>query len=108
LQVVVAAHSLASFAFLTSDEFFQLKLQGKWVFQQTVRRVKEAVLDLLKESAVLDRDAEARVRGQAEEIPVPAAVEAVPASAAEGLAARARARSRLDVCYAFSTRNQIV
>jgi hypothetical protein len=29
LQVVVAAHPLASLAFLTSDEFFLLKLQRK-------------------------------------------------------------------------------
>jgi hypothetical protein len=36
LLVVVAAHSLVSLAFLTSDEFFELKLQRKWVFQQTV------------------------------------------------------------------------
>src|ERR1700682_2188729 len=38
LLVVVAAHSLFSLAFLTSDEFFELKLQRKWVFQQTARR----------------------------------------------------------------------
>src|ERR1019366_3142411 len=37
LLVVVAAHSLVSLAFLTSDEFFQLKLRRKWVFQQTAR-----------------------------------------------------------------------
>src|SRR6202166_70241 len=37
LLVVVAAHSLVSLAFLTSDEFFELKLQRKWVFQQTAR-----------------------------------------------------------------------
>jgi hypothetical protein len=39
LLVVVAAHSLISLAFLTSDEFFELKLQRKWVFQQTANCV---------------------------------------------------------------------
>src|ERR1700674_5163373 len=40
LLVIVSAHSLVSLAFLTSDEFFQLKLRRKWVFQQTARRVR--------------------------------------------------------------------
>src|SRR5271169_120634 len=34
LLVIVSAHSLASLTFFTSDEFFQLKLQKKWAFQQ--------------------------------------------------------------------------
>jgi hypothetical protein len=34
LLIIVAAHSLASLTFCTSDEFFQLKLQKKRVFQQ--------------------------------------------------------------------------
>jgi integrase len=38
LLVIVSAHSLASLTFFTSDEFFQLKLQKKWVFQQAVNR----------------------------------------------------------------------
>src|SRR5579862_4573957 len=37
LLVVVAAHSLVSLTFLTSDEFFELKLQQEWVFQQTAK-----------------------------------------------------------------------
>src|SRR5580704_4737061 len=35
LLVIVAAHSLVSLDFLYSDEFFELKLQRKCVFQQT-------------------------------------------------------------------------
>jgi hypothetical protein len=38
--LIVTAHSLVSLAFLTSDEFFELKLQRKWVFQQTARRLE--------------------------------------------------------------------
>ncbi|MGC2282750.1 MAG: hypothetical protein WA603_22245, partial [Candidatus Acidiferrales bacterium] len=37
LLVIVSAHSLASLTFLTSDEFLDLKLQKKGVFQQTAR-----------------------------------------------------------------------
>src|ERR1700724_327614 len=37
LLVIVAAHSLVSLVFLHSDEFLELKLQLKCVFQQTVR-----------------------------------------------------------------------
>src|ERR1700686_3983726 len=40
LLVVVAAHSLVSLTFLTSDEFFELKLQREWVFQQTAKAAK--------------------------------------------------------------------
>jgi len=36
LLVIVAPHSLASLTFFTSDEFFRLKSQKKWVFQQAV------------------------------------------------------------------------
>jgi hypothetical protein len=39
LLVIVSAHSLASLTFFTSDEFFQLKLQNKWGFQQAASRV---------------------------------------------------------------------
>ena len=39
LLIIVPAHSLASLTFLTSDKFFDLKLQKKGVFQQTVSRV---------------------------------------------------------------------
>jgi hypothetical protein len=39
LLIIVSAHSLASLTFFASDEFFQLKLQSEWVFQQTVSRV---------------------------------------------------------------------
>jgi hypothetical protein len=35
LLIIVSAHSLASLTFLTSDEFRDLKLQKKAVFQQT-------------------------------------------------------------------------
>ena len=35
LLIIVSAHSLASWTFLTSDEFLDLKLQKEWVFQQT-------------------------------------------------------------------------
>jgi CRISPR/Cas system-associated endonuclease Cas1 len=38
LLVVVSAHSLASLTFFTSDEFFRLKLQKKWVFQQAANQ----------------------------------------------------------------------
>src|SRR5579872_57063 len=37
LLVIVAAHSLVSMDFLHSDEFFELKLQRKCIFQQTAR-----------------------------------------------------------------------
>src|SRR6202522_3579689 len=37
LLVIVAVHSLASLTFLTSDEFLDLKLQKKGVFQQTAK-----------------------------------------------------------------------
>jgi hypothetical protein len=40
---------------------------------EPLKRVKVADRDLLEESAVLDRDAEARARGPAEETPVPVA-----------------------------------
>ncbi|MGC1474655.1 MAG: hypothetical protein WA804_02340, partial [Terriglobales bacterium] len=39
LLIIVSAHSLASWTFLTSDEFLDLKLQKEWVFQQTASRV---------------------------------------------------------------------
>ncbi|MFZ0736589.1 MAG: hypothetical protein WAM96_05795, partial [Candidatus Acidiferrales bacterium] len=35
LLVIVSAHSLASLAYLLSDEFFEIKSQRKSVFQQT-------------------------------------------------------------------------
>src|SRR6202047_1891834 len=38
LLVIVSAHSLASLTFFTSDEFFQLKLRKKRVFQQAANR----------------------------------------------------------------------
>jgi hypothetical protein len=38
LLVIVAAHSLASWAFLLSDDFFELKLQRNCIFQQTANR----------------------------------------------------------------------
>jgi hypothetical protein len=37
LQVVVAAHSLVSLAFLQSDEFSLIRLQRNGIFQQTAR-----------------------------------------------------------------------
>jgi hypothetical protein len=37
LLVIVSAHSLVSLTFLTSDEFFQLKLQRNCIFQQAVK-----------------------------------------------------------------------
>jgi uncharacterized protein YecE (DUF72 family) len=39
LLIIIAAHSLASLDFLLSDEFFELKLQKKWVFQQAASRL---------------------------------------------------------------------
>src|SRR5271170_486421 len=44
LLVIVSAHSLASWTFLTSDEFLDLKLQKEWVFQQTANRVTAQVV----------------------------------------------------------------
>src|ERR1700680_3043537 len=41
LLVIVAAHSLASLDFLHSDEFPELKLQQKCVFQQTARERRD-------------------------------------------------------------------
>jgi len=38
LLVIVSTHSLASLTLFTSDEFFQLKLQKKWVFHKAVSR----------------------------------------------------------------------
>src|ERR1700680_3569280 len=43
LLVVVAAHSLVSLAFLTSDEFYQLKLQRSGIFQQAAKRTDLSV-----------------------------------------------------------------
>src|SRR5580704_749228 len=45
LLIIIAAHSLASLDFLLSDEFFELKLQKKWVFQQAVSRRKKLLAD---------------------------------------------------------------
>ncbi|MFZ0332577.1 MAG: hypothetical protein WAN10_16885, partial [Candidatus Acidiferrales bacterium] len=39
LLVIVSAHSLVSLNLFTSDEFFQLKLHKKRVFQQAARRI---------------------------------------------------------------------
>jgi hypothetical protein len=36
--VIVSAHSLASWTFLTSDEFLDLKLQKEWLSQQTANQ----------------------------------------------------------------------
>jgi hypothetical protein len=41
--VIVAAQSLASWTFLTSGEFLDLKLQKEGVFQQTVNRASSTV-----------------------------------------------------------------
>ena len=43
LKSFVSAHSLASLTFFTSDEFFQLKLRKKWVFQQAANRPNRPV-----------------------------------------------------------------
>jgi hypothetical protein len=37
LLVIVSAHSLVSFTFLHSDEFFQINLQLNGIFQQAAR-----------------------------------------------------------------------
>ncbi|MFZ0335745.1 MAG: hypothetical protein WBD21_08100, partial [Candidatus Acidiferrales bacterium] len=39
LLVIVSAHSLVSLNLFTSDEFFQLKLHKKRVFQQAARAI---------------------------------------------------------------------
>jgi hypothetical protein len=50
LLIIVSAHSLASLTFFASDEFFQLKLQSEWVFQQTANRELTGATVLLNDS----------------------------------------------------------